>query len=311
MDINDILLNGLSTVENMANRRYWFVRTDSGDFFETYLENGFLAIGWNEITLQDLRNIDVYSPAIRQKVRANPENGIQNVENAQSQESKITTILNKNRAFVELQRGDVVIMPSEGSHYLAFGIVDDTSAYNGTGNNCPYHKRRRVRWLKSESIKFLDAKFAYIKKTFHAISEIDESYHDIIDNFMFDTYIKHGFGNISLKLKIQDEINYSDLKELLDNLIAIAQQYNLSNGITNEDLQNATIKLNLQSPGFVNLKNAGFGLIYAVAIVLASCKPNGTSEKNNADQIIIVNGIDSTKVDSAVALLRDFHVEAN
>ena len=36
--------------------QYWFVRTDYGENFETYYNNEFIAIGWNNITLEDLKD---------------------------------------------------------------------------------------------------------------------------------------------------------------------------------------------------------------------------------------------------------------
>ncbi|MDX2359729.1 MAG: hypothetical protein QNK23_02905 [Crocinitomicaceae bacterium] len=307
MDIQKILQNDFSHIENITERDYWFVRTDQGYYFETYYDNGFLAIGWNEITLNDIPNINVYGSAIRAKVRGNPDNAINKIEKLSSQEGKITGILNKNKAFYDLKKGDVVIMPSVGSQFLAFGVILDDKPYNGQGLDCSYNKRRKVNWLKYENAKNLDAKFAYVKKSFHAISKIDEQFHDVIDNFMFDSYIKDGFGNISLKIKLRDEINYAKLKMLLDNLIEIGRQYNKANGIT-EDLDQATIKLNLQSPGFVNLKNIGRSLIISSSVVLSACDSDD-GHKAAADTFIQQNGIDSTLVENTIELLEDFEIE--
>src|SRR5690606_19426352 len=116
-----------------------------------------------------------------------------------SQERAITLILNKNLAFYELSAGDVVIIPSNGSEFLAFGIIEGIP-YTEESSDCPHLKRRKVKWLKKEEIKKLDAKFGYITRSYHAISEISDDYKDVIDNYMFDSYFKNNTANISFKL---------------------------------------------------------------------------------------------------------------
>ena len=38
------------------NRKYWLVRTESGKFFEDFLFNNYIALGWDKIV-----DINVYS----------------------------------------------------------------------------------------------------------------------------------------------------------------------------------------------------------------------------------------------------------
>ena len=40
------LINSLTVISNKRN--YWFVRTQGGDFYETFLLNNYIAIGYDE-----------------------------------------------------------------------------------------------------------------------------------------------------------------------------------------------------------------------------------------------------------------------
>lgn len=47
------LFDEITTVEK--NTHYWLVRTMGGDFFYEYLSRGYIAIGYNEITLNEIK----------------------------------------------------------------------------------------------------------------------------------------------------------------------------------------------------------------------------------------------------------------
>mgnify|MGYP006141146013 CR=1 FL=1 len=89
--MNNILTNNNYTdILEIKDQEYWFVRTDNGDNYESFLRNGFIGIGWNEITVEDLRKIDVYGESIRQKIIANPENRVSDLKGS-SQKAKISS----------------------------------------------------------------------------------------------------------------------------------------------------------------------------------------------------------------------------
>jgi|GEM_PF-4710568 hypothetical protein len=43
------------TLELEPEKEYWFVRTDSGTYYDTFKENNFIALGWNNITVRDIK----------------------------------------------------------------------------------------------------------------------------------------------------------------------------------------------------------------------------------------------------------------
>ncbi|MCX8523910.1 hypothetical protein OF897_08225 [Chryseobacterium formosus] len=53
IDIQEII-NSLTIVSNKRN--YWFIRTHGGDFYETFLDNDYIAIGYDDIRLSAINN---------------------------------------------------------------------------------------------------------------------------------------------------------------------------------------------------------------------------------------------------------------
>lgn len=119
---------------------YWFVRTDSGMYFETYLENNFIGIGWNYITLEDLTKSDV---EVKNKIAQH-----EGLDLSDSDKKRlVTTIYTKLLRFKNLAKGDRVVIPSSGSGEFGFGIVLDRSPYvdvNRTGN-CEYYQTKKSK----------------------------------------------------------------------------------------------------------------------------------------------------------------------
>src|SRR5690606_34959765 len=126
-------------------------------------------IGWNEISLSDLRSRTVFDV----KERIAQTQGID--RNLKKGKSEITSIYNKLKKFDSLKKGDVVVIPSANSTRLAFGQIEDDRAYPDIENvsTCPYHKRRRVKWLQVKHLSDLDPFFYEMKSNRHSISDIN------------------------------------------------------------------------------------------------------------------------------------------
>jgi hypothetical protein len=232
-----------------SGKNYWFVRTDNGDYFQTYYENNFIAIGWNYITIEDLRSLVGSAFDVRQKIAQREGLDINN----QIDKGKITTIFNKLKAFKELRRGDLVVIPSANSQRLAFGFIADNQIYtNPEDPNCPFVKRRRVHWVENKDIDELDKIFYQIRISRHTISSIN-SYDTYIDKVVKTLFLKNGFSHYVLDLKTNEDINFNTLLKLIANIRAIT--YELNNEFNlGENLDENSIKLNLQSSGKIEFK---------------------------------------------------------
>lgn len=137
----DKYLKGADEID--SNREYWYVRTDSGKLYDTFKYNNFIALGWNEITTEEIKKSLDNPEFLKKKISSislrdektrikltNEEINYSNVIdlNTPSGKLKSSMIINKLQNFYNLKYGDVVVIPSYGSNEFSFGIIDCTSS---------------------------------------------------------------------------------------------------------------------------------------------------------------------------------------
>ena len=281
MEFNDIF----KSVETLdKNKGYWFVRTDSGLYFNTYVDNGFIAIGWNQITVEDLKTLSK-SDIVRKiaesegyDLEINKEKGI------------VTSIYNKLKRFQELKKGDLVIIPSDKSTRYAFGVIEDTNIHVNIDSefDCIYYKRKKVKWLEIKRVKDLDPIFYQIKVSRHAISDISR-FDNYIDNVTNNLYTKDGYTHYVIDINTKDDINLKTLLTFVTSIQDLSQKINKEFSF-NEDIDSSSIKLYLQSPGIIEIKLFTGKSLIALALIIniLSCSDQRTAIelKNNSPKEI-------------------------
>ncbi len=225
---------------------YWFVRTDSGQFFETYLANDFIAIGWNYITIEDLRGSD---EVVKAKIAKNAKLSLDD----SNERGKVTAIYTKLLRFINLKKGDRIIIPSSNSDNYAFGIVASqrTTSDAEQSFDCEYYKRRKIKWLNSSPMSKLDPIFYKIRMSRHAISSV-KMYASYIDKQMDALFFKKGNGHFVIDVLTTSDINLKLITQLINLIEEISVQINKKFEL-DEDISESLIKLNLQSPGKIEL----------------------------------------------------------
>lgn len=224
--------------------QYWLVRTMGGDFYQQYVEDGFIAIGYNEIKKDDLEHLpEKAEPArkILQEMLRTRRESIRNVSYPASQ------IL---RFFRDIKEGDVVIVPSHSSSKVCFGVIQSNLYEETKGvqiqGRCPFSKRRSVRWIKISRRTSLPADLQLMFNSRHIISNVD-SYAPHIDNLLNELYTKSGITYLVLRVK-QDETLSADDFTLVSDLMELFNEYSKENGmgLTSSDIK---MKMSVQSPG--------------------------------------------------------------
>ncbi|WP_412468207.1 hypothetical protein [Pedobacter sp. KLB.chiD] len=303
------LINSVSKTD--AEKDYWFVRTDNGIHFETYVQNNFIGIGWNEITLNDLRTKT--PDEIKGKIA-----DVYNIDIALTRgKGQVSAIFNKLKRFQNLKKGDLIIIPSANSSRFAFGIIADQRIYVDADQhyNCDYYKRRKVEWLDVKNVRDLDPIFYQVKNTRHAISSIND-YDTFIDAVTDVVYKKDGFSYYVLDVNTHEDINIKPLVSLVENLQILLERIN-QEFVLNEDTNDSSIKLNLQSPGKIIIKlRSGTSLILlAVLLALANgCAPNDLPvpvSQAELDKLENVKAIDTNVLDSINHDMQVLEVDIN
>ncbi len=303
--LTDNLIDRISIIE--PERKYFFVRTDSGLNFEEFYTKGFIGIGWNFITLSDLTKLSPIQ--IKSKIGKNLTDDI-DLETSKGK-SKATGIYTKLIRFKSLKKGDFIVIPSAGSSRLAFGVIQDHKIYiqNKNLGKCSYYKRRKVKWLEVKNQSELDPIFYRIKTSRHSISDVSK-YGDYIDFVTNTLYIKDDKAHFVFDIKTTDEINVTLLLNLMESIQTITsglnEHFNLG-----ENINDNTVRLNLQSPGKVTFKlGVKIAAVFAAILSLHTCAPNSVNLPDNEKAAIL--GIAPTyknELDSLESTMKDLKID--
>lgn len=271
----------ISIKEIPSSMGYWFIRTNDGTYFETFIKNDFIAIGWNLVSLEDLNKSD---KELRDKIIR-----IEKFDSTKKGTTgKVTSIINKLKNFRNLKQGDRIIVPSNSSSRLAFGIVEDSVVYTDVNesHDCTFHKRRKVNWVTIKNMTELDPNFFQIKISRHSISNIKQ--HSVfIDKVYNSLFIKDNQTHFVIDIKTKGDINLKSLIKLMELIQKLVENVNREFGL-NESIDDISIRLNLQSPGLMEIiKPYGKSLaIAAMSISLNSCNP-GNAQLQNENPMLV------------------------
>lgn len=276
-----------------VDSEYWFVRTDSGDYFETFLQNDFIAIGWNEVTLQDLRTLP--PERVKEKIyqilaREKADEPVQ---------STVTGTYTKLLRFLELKQGDKIVIPSKASETIGFGIIEDQRPYNEHENmrDCPWIKRRSVKWIRTSRLEDLDPIFYKIRMSRHAISSIKE-YAPHIDRVIGSLFVRSGATHFVFNVDQPGNINFATLATFIHHLQILLDRLN-EHFELNDPVTESTIKLNLQSRGKIELAlRHGFSLAL-LAFILDYSAPEHSHEEGKTP-IIELTEEEKTEADKFI-----------
>lgn len=258
------VLNSIETLDIIND--YWFIRTDGGKHFDTFFENDFIGIGWNEISVSDLSKTEI---EVKNKIAKNRGLDLK----ITSDKTKATDIYHKILRLQSLKRNDVIIIPSENSRKLAFGLIDDDFIFEDIkgSHDCEYEKRRRVKWVvEPVSFDSLDDVFYKIRKSRHSISNIND-YADHVDSVMYSIYKKKDASHFVVNVKSTGQINWLELANVLKDMHELMSKINSAFSL-GENIEDSSIQISIQSPGLFNLRQKGIALVLlATTLGASSC----------------------------------------
>lgn len=273
MNINQII----ERVEKVSSEtQYRFVRTEKGKLFEQFKEENHIAIGWDYLTLYQLRNMNPFD--IKDKIAEQEELDI----NTQNGKTIATSSYNKLMLFLNLKKGDIIISPSRNSDRLAFGqIIDDYTYEDLDAKN--FIKRRQVSWYKIVQINNLNPIFYQVKSNHHSISSINR-FAPHIDRVIGNLFQKDDNTHYVLNIGKEENISFDELNSLMDNIKTLLSNINTEFNLE-ENPEEFYIKINLQSKGALELIKSGKSLA-VLAFLLATASCTDDKIQNNSDEKI-------------------------
>jgi hypothetical protein len=241
-----------------TNRRYWFVRTNGGKYYDDFILGGFVAIGYNFLT----------EKIIEESYKNNNKDLFLRgyVEKLYPKESRPGLIIGYiNKFYQDIKKGDIVISPSIDSDKLSFGEIIDEKVYYeseesikkqkesiepGTREICEYQKRRKVHWTKAVEKNNIDLKLFRALCSHTAISDIS-NYDNAIERSMNNLYIKGDLLHYRFDITAESNIGFKTYLNLYSAIDDVVNEFNNFDEPIKASVNNITIKTQAESPGFI------------------------------------------------------------
>ena len=233
-----------------TSRKYWLVRTFGGKYYNHFVQNNYIAIGWNE--LSDIEMIEGAN-----KDGPDREHLFKKAKELYSKKETDQTgrIVNPIIKFVnDMNIGDVVVIPSENSKEIHFGIIKSNvnivkDAINLDEGLDPLYKQRTVDWVTWRDKNSVDLNLFKMLSSHYAISSAD-MYAESIDRTMYSFYVKGDKAYLVIKVSKEGEYEGSEIPDLINQFLGTINTYNKLTG-DSINKNEVKMKISLQSDGFV------------------------------------------------------------
>lgn len=275
MENDDITVINDFVQEVSQSSSYWMVRTMGGEYYNDFVNNGFIAIGHNDILLKDIN-----------KILANENTAMKNlrkiVANLHPEINRPGHVASQLIRFChEIKPGDIVIVPGHSSFKLSIcrvkGAVYEEQNIADDNGRCPFMKRIDVDILKSTSRSVLPPKAQLMFNSRHPISDISE-YATYIDSTQFDFYNKHDETHIVLRIKTENDVDVSAFYEI-QQLFVLAEQFCNENNIECF-AKDVSMKVQMESPGWLHFISKNTSILSTVGLIVLLINGGGLEINN-------------------------------
>ncbi|QBO37241.1 hypothetical protein EQG49_12620 [Periweissella cryptocerci] len=298
LQINDLsdIISSLPSINSDAT--YWFIRAQSGDYFTDFVTNQYVGIGFDEISLADVKNTasdkDKLKIMFQEKKPKDSKGNAIPVGTFTSWVGQLTRFAN------DIKPGDYVLVPSKSSERFALGVVtgdpfeitkqqlEEIPVVQGRQNS-PFLKRLKVQFLKQFNREQADPALYRMIYTQQTLSKINK-YIPYILRAAYDAYVSNNQLYLTFHVNQKEDINGRAFTGFTYNLVEAYGEL-----IPDSD---PIIKSNVQSEGDVQLVLAiapVVGLLLLTLIVLHSKKGFTFKAMLGKD-----HGIELTKEDDGV-----------
>lgn len=248
-------------------KNYWLIRTLSGDLYDTFIERNFVAIGYNEISLEAIHKINQFNKEVDDKLRKIKNLVVDTYEN----ETRPGLIANQIFKFTyKLKKGDIVVIPSQNSDYVSFGIINDTpllSVNYDKNDYCDFYRRKSVSWLKQIKRTELEPLLFKIFFSHNTLNNITP-YGSIIESTLNNYFIKDDQEYVVFNIQRNEDISAIDLFQLGFYLLKLTEQFYIKNGL-DFNIDDFDVKVNLNSKGKLKfIKKFGKGAFILALITI-------------------------------------------
>ena len=249
--MNDIdhILKEVKTVQTKIG--YWLVRTMGGDYYKEYTSNEYIAIGFNEISIADIKQANMYGKKASEQLKLMLE--AKRLTDKQLDDEKdpgyaANQMLN---FYNKINVGDLIVIPGKNSDYVAIARVE-SEVYEEQNipklpDYCQFKKRRGIKVLKKLYRSRLNPKMLQMFSSHHIISDVS-AYAEYIDSSVSDFYSKDDITYLVLRVKEEDNLRALDFG-VMPSLIQLLEEFVEEYQIADIDVNDIKGKICVQSPG--------------------------------------------------------------
>ncbi|NEX50792.1 hypothetical protein [Lactococcus lactis] len=285
---------------------YWLVRADSGRYYDDFRINNYVGIGWNEVSLKDIRRTNNDSSKLKLILKDKlPEAK----EKGYSERKCGITAGQLLRFCNNIKLNDIVIVPSAGSNEFLVGkvvgeifeISDEQTKKELTFGleyeKSEFKKRWPIEWVGS--FGRLEADSALFKMIYShtTLSRVNE-YKTFINRALFSCYIEDNKLHLNYQVTEKKHIQGVYLGQFV-------YQYSVLNEVLFPDTR-LDSKINVQSPGVIEFITYGipagifvFGVLTGGIIVVGGGKFKiGKLEFETSGLLSALSNRESKKLDN-------------
>lgn len=284
-----MLLNNTSIFQIDCDTNFWMLRTKSGYFYNEFIKEKYIALGWNYIdsyTSYDKDNIERLKEMIK---------------NYYHDKVPMTAINKCNKFINEIKEGDFVVIPNKGSSKVAICKVGEyyEEKYDTLNElleikkienkeceigsiKCPYKKRRKIEVLLEVSTKRVSHALSKAIGSYHGLSSLNDYATDIL-NCVYGCYEYGGDIFFSINIAKKSPVKARELSRLMQGVSEVFCELS--------DDENVSVVINLNSPGKLTVKlQKGYNKLKkgAVPLLILSVAlfGGGVGEKFDATGIV-------------------------
>lgn len=253
-----------------TQRNYWMVRTMGGNYYGDFIRHGYVAFGYDAITLEDLSTLSDTSNIAKEQLKVIFANRCEYVSQYGYYASQMLHF------YREIRIGDVVVIPSISASHVAIGIVEsevyeEQNLVYDSEHICQFKKRRRVSWKVFCRRGKLPPMLQLIFGSRHPVSNIS-NYAQYLDSMLSDCYYKNEQLHLVFRIKTTKSVNMDDFFNLYK-LRLLAEQYcqEIGHPIT-EDID---MKIQMESPGRLLLSTKGILGLLVIGFICVAISGGG------------------------------------
>ncbi len=248
----------------VPNKHYWFFRTMGGYYYDEFINGGFIALSYNEILTNSLRDLPANENSAREHLKRKLKDS-----GTYTSKSHIAKAAGQILKFYrDMNKGDMVVIPSSNSREYAIGIVDG-DMYEEMDIKptpaCQFIKRRKVKWQKKVSRRDLDAAFLLGLGNQQTMSCIDK-YSDFIDRKIDPLYMKGNRSYLVLRVNQDKGLTWNDFCVIAD-LAKLLEDVTKKFG-EDVDVSQFSMKINVQSTGDIIMSCANDHNYYLAIVIM-------------------------------------------